>query len=137
MVIIKPFVAKRSRVELIPLIDTFFLLLAFFVFSVFSLSMQEGLRVDLPTATTSAPSKEESLTISVAADGAVLVQQEAVPLASLAAALRQHRAGLVRPPLVLINADRAVSHGVVMSVLDAVRQADLTRVSFQTRSDQP
>lgn len=133
--IIKPFVAKRPRVEMVPLIDMFFLLLVFFIFGVFSLSMQEGLQVDLPSAQTSASSTEESLAISVTADGTVLVQQEPVPLASLAEALRQQRSRLVRSPLVRINADRNVSHGIVMSVLDAVRQADLTRVSFQTQPD--
>lgn len=133
MVVIKPFIAKRSRVELIPLIDTFFLLLSFFIFSVFSLSMQEGLQVELPLAQTSTPSKEDALTLTVDATGAVFLNQEPVALEALASLLRERRAALPKAPLVLINADRAALHGTVMSVLDAVRQADLTRVSFQAQ----
>lgn len=137
MVVIKPFVAKRCRVELIPLIDTFFLLLAFFIFSVFSMSMQEGLQVDLPSAQTSAPSKEEALTITVTAEGTVLLNQEPVAVESLAGLLHERRAAFAQAPLVRINADQAASHGTVMRVLDAARQAHLTRVSFQAQPATP
>jgi biopolymer transport protein ExbD len=37
----------------------------------------------------------------------------------------------------VINADRAASHGIVIGVLDAVRQVGLQRVSFQTTPEQP
>jgi biopolymer transport protein ExbD len=137
MVVIKPFVARRARVELIPLIDTFFLLLSFFIFSVFSMSMQEGLQVDLPTAESAAPSKEDTLTISITAEGTLFLNQEPAVLDTLAQTLQQRRATFAQSPLVLINADRHVPHGTVMSVLDAVRQAQLTRVSFQAQPEAP
>ncbi|MBI3324778.1 MAG: biopolymer transporter ExbD, partial [Candidatus Omnitrophica bacterium] len=35
--------SKRPRVEMVPLIDMFFLLLIFFIFGVFSMKMQEGI----------------------------------------------------------------------------------------------
>ena len=45
--------------------------------------------------------------------------------------------GTLGPTPVVINADRRVPHGTVMTVLDAVRQAGLSRVSFQTATEEP
>ena len=127
----KPFTPKRPRVEMVPLIDMFFLLLVFFIFGVFSMTMQQGLIVDLPTADTAvALPQEDTLTISVAADGMLHLDQDPASLPNLPAMLRQ-RQDRLHDPLVAINADRATIHGTVMAVLDAVRAAGLTRVSLQ------
>ena len=134
--LVKPFVSKRARVEMVPLIDMFFLLLVFFIFGVFSMTIQQGLIVDLPTAETAvaAPSGE-SLTVTVTAEEVLFLNDEPVTLNTLAAALRQRQAR-VTDPLVTIHADRRATHGTVMAVLDAVRQASLQRVSFHTASEE-
>lgn len=130
--LVKPFTSKRPRVELVPLIDMFFLLLVFFIFGIFSMTIQQGLIVDLPMAATAdSTSKEDVLTISVTAEGILFFNQQPATLATLPALLRQGGT-IANRPLVVINADRQASHGAVMAVLDAVRQAGLSRVSFQT-----
>ncbi|MBI4436263.1 MAG: biopolymer transporter ExbD [Candidatus Omnitrophica bacterium] len=131
---IKAFPSKRPRIEMVPLIDMFFLLLVFFIFGVFSMTMQEGLIVDLPAAETAVTTTEESLTITVTAEGSLFLNQEPIALNDLSGSLRQHRLRAA-DPLVTINADRRTAHGTVMAVLDAVRQAGLARVSFQTEGD--
>src|SRR3989338_6383489 len=130
----KPFIPKRSRIEMVPLIDMFFLLLVFFIFGVFSMTMQQGLIVDLTTAETAVATPDEDvLTLSLTADGGLFFNQQPVALDGLAGMLQHHAA---RPEaLVAINADRRVPHGTVMRVLDAVRQAGLSRVSFQAIED--
>jgi len=133
---IKAFPSKRPRIEMVPLIDMFFLLLVFFIFGVFSMTMQQGLLVDLPAAETAvATTNEEPLSITVTAEGALFLNQEPVALPSLSAMLRQRKLH-VADPLVIINADRHVAHGTVMGVLDAVRRAGLKRVSFQTAPEE-
>lgn len=132
----KPFIPKRPRVEMVPLIDMFFLLLVFFIFGVFSMTMQQGLIVDLPKAETAvATSDEDLLTLSLTAEGGVFFNQQPVTLAALAETLQERRTSA--EALVVINADRRVPHGTVMAVLDAVRQAGLQRVSFQAVEGQP
>ncbi|MBI3010845.1 MAG: biopolymer transporter ExbD [Candidatus Omnitrophica bacterium] len=128
---VKAFLPRRPRVEMIPLIDMFFLLLVFFIFGVFSMTLQQGLIVDLPKAETSvSTTKEDVVTISLPAEGGLFINRLPVALKSLAATLRQH--SMPRESMVVINADRQVPHGTVMAVLDAVRLAGLQRVSFQT-----
>ena len=128
--LVKAGVSKRARIEMVPLIDMFFLLLVFFIFGVFSMTMQQGILVELPAAATSAASKEEAIAVSVTADGGVFLDGEPVTLERLpdGLAARAHGAN----PLVLIQADQATAHGQVVSVLDRVRQSGLSRVSLQT-----
>jgi len=129
---VNPFPFKRPvRVEMIPLIDMFFLLLVFFIFGVFSMTMQRGLVVNLPSASTAALTQEDTITISLAADGSLFVNRQPVMFQQLEAALAQGRPA-VADPLVVIHADRQVPHGTVVSVLDGVRHAGYRRVSFQT-----
>lgn len=127
---------KRPRVEMVPLIDLFFLLLVFFMFGVFSMTMREGLVVDLPQAQTLTATQEEAITVSLTADGQLLVNEDPITLEALPSILRQEAAGQ-GDALVLLNADRRVTHGLVISVLDAVRQAGLQRVSFQAIPQEP
>jgi biopolymer transport protein ExbD len=61
----------------------------------------------------------------------VFLNRQPVGLDALAGRLRSS-AGARQDLQVRINADRAVDHGTVMRVLDAVRQAGLHQVSFQT-----
>jgi len=127
---------RRVRVEMVPLIDMFFLLLVFFIFGVFSMTMQQGLAVELPSAATGAPVKEQGPTVTLTAEGSLFLNQDPVTLEALAAALREE-AQQPSTQVVVINADRQVAHGRVMAVLDAVRQAGLQRVSFHISPESP
>jgi len=115
---------------MVPLIDMFFLLLVFFMFGVFSMTMQQGIVVDLPSAQAVASQQEDTVTISLTADGALFFNQAPVTTDALAVLLRDtHRAQPAS--LVVLQADRLAHHGRVMEVLDLVRQSGLQRVSFQ------
>ena len=46
-----PFLKREARVELVSLMDVMFLVLVFFVYSIFDMAVHRGLKVDLPTAT--------------------------------------------------------------------------------------
>lgn len=128
--LVKPFIAKRPRVEMVPLIDMFFLLLIFFIFGVFSMTMQQGMIVDLPSAATAASTKEQTITISLTPEGGLFLNQQPITYDALSTELQQTAAQHPQT-IVSLNADRAVEHGRVMQVLDAVRQVGLQRVSFR------
>ena len=128
--LVKPFTPRNARIEMIPLIDMFFLLLVFFIFGVFSMTMQQGIVVDLPSAQAVASQQEDTVTISLTADGALFFNQAPVTKEALATLLRDtQRTQPTR--LVVLKADRVALHGHVMEVLDLVRQSGLQRVSFQ------
>ena len=127
-----PVPVRKARIELIPLIDVMFFLLASFIFVSLSMVQQKGIKVDIPTAATGDANRKEYSAVSVTADGKLFLDKRSVSLEELHAALQQ----MVRrseEPRLSISADRQARHGDVVAVLDATRQAGLRKVSFETR----
>jgi biopolymer transport protein ExbD len=124
----------RSRVEMIPLIDMMFLVLASFTYGMLTMAVHKSLPVQLPSSSTAHPDKSVLLSITVRADRTIWVDKEATTLEQLPALLRQRAKGRTEPG-VLLFADRAISYQTLFKVLDAVRSAGLSRVSLQAESE--
>lgn len=134
MTIPSPRSTRRARIEIIPLIDIIFFLLATFVMVSLSMVKNNGIPVVLPGSSTGAPADPaDFVTIAIAGDGALFLDKQPVTpdgLAETLASLRQATNGEQR---VLIAGDEAAQLGPVIRVLDECRRQGLTRVTFQTR----
>lgn len=117
---------RRGRVEIIPMIDTMFFLLVFFMMATLSMVVQRGLNVNLPRAAAGVASPAPA-TLTLTRDGGLYLDKER--LASPAEAARRLEASPGGARAVLINADRTVEHGRVVEVLDLVRRAGVERVA--------
>ncbi len=125
---------RKARMEIVPLIDVMFLVLASFVYASSDMTAHRGLQVDLPQATTAQLEKTDHLTITITATDEVYLAKDAVSLEDLGARLLQ--AAIVDPALaVRINGDEKASHGTVVKVLDAVRRAGIVKVDIESRRD--
>ena len=125
---------RKPRIEMVPLIDTFFLLLAFFISSVLTMEVVQGLPVDLPKAAgTAALSQENRLLVTIGRSGLLQLEGEPVTVASLHDRLIVHpkRTGL----RVGIRADQATPYRQLVEVLAAVRQAGVARVTLLTHPE--
>src|SRR5882757_4444976 len=71
---------KRARIEIIPLIDVIFFLLATFVLFTLSLNKSNGVKVNLPVAETGITRDPTGVTISVTDEGAIGWDQELITL---------------------------------------------------------
>jgi biopolymer transport protein ExbD len=123
---------RRARIEIIPLIDVMFFLLASFM--LVSLSMQRSgtPRMRLPiTATSKSEFKPGILNIGIEKDGRVTVEKRAVSVDELDGLLRE-RLGAHGETPVYITADRAALHGQVSRVLQQVRAAGGLKIAFVT-----
>lgn len=112
------------------MIDTIFFLLVFFMMATLAMTAQEGIAVSLPKAATG-QREPVRLTITVAEDGALFLDKAPTTIA----ALKGEIAGrLAKTPdmVVVLNADKAVSHGRVVEVLDLVRQVGAGRLAIAT-----
>ena len=128
---------KRARIEIIPLIDIIFFLLATFVMVSLSMVRNQGIAVHLPRATTSAAQEHtETTTLSISEEGTVYFNKEPVDAPGLDAALRQL---LTREndPRICINGDAKAEFGTAISVLDTVRKLGITKVAIQTEPPAP
>jgi len=123
---------KRARIEIIPLIDIMFFLLATFVMVSLSMVKNQGIPVNLPgVATAAAQSRENSTVISIQADGALFFNKEPVTPAQLAGQL-QALVSANSSPVVFINGDKRAEFGAAIEVLDQLRKLGITRISIQT-----
>src|SRR5580698_7577727 len=88
MIIPSPRAQKRARIEIIPLIDIIFFLLATFVMVSMSMIKNQGISVNLPVASTSAAQdRKDYASITVNANGDYFFNKEAVTLEQIAARL--------------------------------------------------
>ncbi len=130
---------SRSRrgevgVDVTPLIDIIFQLVLFFMVST-TFVTAPGLEVDLPRSSSDTVLRDtEDVSVLVGEDGSVFVDDVAVDLKGLNAALERVAATDVNT-LVLLKADRSVSHGRVVAIMDAARSKGLTRLAIATEGE--
>jgi biopolymer transport protein ExbD len=123
---------KKARIEIIPMIDTIFFLLVFFMISTLSMSQFKGMPVNLPKAASGQQAPAESATITIDKDGQLFLNQQAIDKAALAEALRQELAKNAEV-LVVINADDGVQHGQVVEVMDVARGAHVAKMAIAVK----
>lgn len=124
---------EGARIEIIPLIDIMFFLLAAFMLVSLSMVNLKSVKVNLPTATTAAiETKNDFISLSVDKAGMVYFDKQAVGpnelVSRLAAGQRTNEN--VR---VFISGDADTRHADIIKVLDQVRSTGIQRVAFEIR----
>jgi biopolymer transport protein ExbD len=124
---------KRARIEIIPLIDVVFFLLATFVMVSLSMVKNQGIPVNLPTvATATAMDRKDQVTITIDERGQIFFNKDAVTLEEMKVQLSSWKKS--NPDLkVFINGDEKALFGTAISVLDEVRKLEITKVAVQTK----
>ena len=124
---------RRARIEIIPLIDIIFFLLATFVMVSLSMVKSKGLPVNLPDAASGeTQNRDEFTSITVTAENALLFNKKPVAAADLATALQKLKAENADPKI-FINGDEDSRLGMTILVLDEARKCGITKVSFETK----
>jgi biopolymer transport protein ExbD len=119
---------RKARIEIIPMIDTVFFLLVFFMMASLAMTVHGGIPVNLPKAAR-AEAARAPVSISIARDGGVYLEREPIEPAQLTARLQAR--GRTEPDLaVVIEADTEVLHGRVVDVMDAVRLAGVGKLAI-------
>jgi biopolymer transport protein ExbD len=137
MKVISPLPHRKGRIEIIPLIDIMFFLLAAFMMVSINMIKVKSLKVNLPTDVPAAQKekKEDFISISIKEDGTTQVDKDIIPnptsllpkLQALYAANHDQR--------FLISADQEARHGDVMRVLGKLRAAGFQKVAFSVKPD--
>ena len=129
--------SSEARIEIIPLIDIMFFLLAAFMLVSLSMVHLKTVKVNLPTSTTATVDNQQhlvALTVNkgglVFIDGKPVGDHELTPM--LAARLQADAE--VR---VSISGDQDARNGDMMRILDLVRASGIQKVAFETRSVTP
>jgi biopolymer transport protein ExbD len=134
MEIPSPRTQKRARIEIIPLIDIIFFLLATFVMVSLSMVKSRGIQVNLPAAATSErQDTKDYVSIGVNDRGAIFWGKDEVTREDLAARLQRLKAETADPK-VFLTGDAQAHLGDAVGVLDAVRRAGIFKVAIETKS---
>jgi biopolymer transport protein ExbD len=125
---------KRTKIEIIPMIDTIFFLLVFFMLSSLALVKLNGLPVDLPKAASAQKQQSNNLTITIDKNQQVYVNKLPVRRMQLGPTLVS-QAGAnanLTTASVVINADARVPYSLVIQCIDITRQVGISSFSLAT-----
>jgi biopolymer transport protein ExbD len=125
---------RPLQINIVPMIDVIFAILTFFIMSTLFLTRSEGLPVNLPTADTSEQQPQSQLVVTIDAQGDLFFNQEPITLEVLEAQIRA-LALTGQQPFLIINADEAISHGQVISVMDRLRAIEGVRMAIATQPE--
>ena len=130
-----PVPRRHSRIEIIPLIDIMFFLLASFMMVSLQMQKVRTLHASLPTATLAASTvKPDMIKLKVNRDGAVSVDDSLLTFPQLYTLLtNRHHANTNVP--VYLSGSRDATHGEMIYVLDMVKRAGIDRVAFSVKAD--
>lgn len=131
---------KKARIEIIPLIDIMFFLLATFALISFSMTENKGLRVNLPVSKSSdsgqqkAPQdKEKTVTISILESGKYALDQKELTIEQIKENLLQ--ANLTGKEKILIMGDKSSKLQDTIKILDLTKELKLESVTLRTVSN--
>jgi len=126
---------KKARIEIIPLIDVIFFLLATFILFTLSLNKSNGLPVSLPNSETGEPRDPSgTATVTVTVDGTLAWEKEPVTAEEFLTRLKVFHLQHPEPDAhILLNGDADAQFGAaVVYVMDEARKAGIKRVLIET-----
>jgi biopolymer transport protein ExbD len=128
---------RRARLEIVPLIDIIFFLLATFVLVSLSMVKNKGIPVVLPRAATGeSTERSEHVVVGISEAGQFYLDKREMPEAELFAELAQLRTA--NPDLkVFIHGDENARLGLAITVLDQARRIGISKVTFETNPTKP
>lgn len=126
---------KKARLEIIPLIDIMFFLVATFMMVSLSMIKNQGIDVRLPVAYSGeAQEIPDSLTLSVTRDNILYCNKQEVSLDEMKVRVTEFTTAYPNG-VILLNGDEEAQVGTLLSVLDTLRLMGVTNVFFPTRKE--
>jgi biopolymer transport protein ExbD len=133
-----PIPKKHARIEIIPLIDIMFFLLASFMMVSLSQTHMKGIRVNLPSTDSRPvdPTKKDYVSVRVTEGG--LIYFDNVMVLSDDVLPKLYQLHEQNPEIkVSLSAEQLALHGDVIGVLDKIRLAKINKIGYQIKAAGP
>ncbi len=125
-----PVKRKKARIEIIPLIDVMFFLLAAFMMVSLTLQKLKTLKMDLPSSVAAKSDKKPDLvTVDITKAGDLKVEGKPVTLVELEDLVKKRFEANTNLP-VYLKPDQGTPYGRTISILDTVKSLGVSKVSF-------
>jgi biopolymer transport protein ExbD len=130
-----PLAKKHARIEIIPLIDIMFFLLASFMMVSLSQVHMKGIKVTLPTGQSGeTQSKRDYISVSVDTNGNPYFDKDEMSYEKLTQKLQQvHQEN--PEAKVFVRGDANTVHANVIHVLDILRSVGFYKIAFEIKSE--
>lgn len=125
--------SEVTRVEMAPILDVVFLLLVFFIYSFLSMSVQKGIKVELPHADGS-HERGEKIQVILDADNQFYLEKEPLSITELVNAVADRVSERDLP--VLIRADRKAQFGPAVELLAKFKAHGIRNVAYQVQASE-
>ena len=119
------------QINILPMIDIIFAILSFLIVSTLYLSRIDTIPVDLPEASSSIKQDKEFIIITIDNIGNIFINQKVTPIKDLTTQVLSMINN--NSNNVVLNADKNVSYGTVISVLDSLRSIDGLKIAISTK----
>lgn len=123
---------NQGEINIVPMIDIIFSILAFFIISTLYLTRSESMPVNLPSASTTESQANDQIYVSINADGDIFLNRQGIALDQL----KEKITPLILSnsnKVVVIDADEKVDHGQVVKVMDNLRQVKGARIAIAAK----
>ena len=128
-----PLRRRRTRLEIIPLIDIMFFLLASFMLVSLTMINMKAIDVALPTATSAQPNtKPDFIIVSIDALMDIYFEKEKVPREEVLSKF-QDLYSKNHEVRIYLRADKGANYDTVMFVLDSLRTAGIQKVGLEVK----
>lgn len=107
-------IQRKGKIEIIPMIDVMFFLLATFILASLSLQRLDAIKVNLPQGAATSVQNEHLLTLSITANDTLLLDRTPVNLDQLPTQIKPLLDSTKR---IVISADQHASHGAVVKAM--------------------
>ena len=119
----------HARVEITPIMDVVFLLLVFFIYAFMTMTVQRGIKVDLPRAEGAIEKTQNVRIVLTANDELLLDGRTAMAQADVVDAVVLRHETMGWP--VIISADRLAHAGPALEIMAALRAKGIKKVTYQ------
>ena len=123
---------STNRIDILPMIDIIFAILSFLIISSLYLTRVDTLEVDLPKASNSIKQNKEFITISIDKFEKILINKEYIQIEDLK--LRLINLITEKNNLIVLNADKNISHGYIIKIIDILKNIEGLKIAISTKS---
>ena len=132
MIYFKDDINTNNKIDILPMIDVIFAILSFLIISSLYLTRVDTISVDLPKASNSIKQNNKFIIISIDKAGNLFINKKSTQLQNLK--VKVIDLTNESKNLVILNADKNISHGYVISVLDVLRSIEGLKIGLSTKS---
>ncbi|EKE82850.1 ExbD/TolR family protein [Idiomarina xiamenensis] len=124
---------EEAAIDMTPMLDIVFIMLIFFIVTT-SFVKEAGIQVNKPEANQATKEPSANIFIAVRANGEVWMDKRMVDVERVAANIERM---LAEQPtdIVVIQADKKAEHGVVVEVMDQVKEAGIDKISIAAETN--